>query len=183
MARKRIIVDMDEVLADVIPKFTALYERYFGRKLHPEDYAGKKIYDLPGAAHIRNHLHDPGFFLDLPVMPHAREVMRWLARHYDVYVATATMEFPNSLPDKYVWLRREFPFISWRRLVFCGSKEVLVGDYMIDDHVSNVERFGGKALLYTASHNLYEKRFTRVDDWLEVRAFFEKELEREAAAP
>ncbi len=181
MPRKRIIIDMDEVLADVIPKFTTLYKKYFGKELQPADYAGMKIYDLPGAAHIRNHLHDKGFFLDLPVMPHAREVVRWLSGHYDIYIATSAMEFPNSLPDKYEWLRREFPFIHWRNLIFCGSKEILTGDYMIDDHVSNVARFGGKPLLYTASHNLHERRFTRVNNWLEVRAFFEKELQRQQA--
>ena len=46
---------------------------------------------------------------------------------------------------------------------------------MIDDHVRNLETFGGKGLLYTASHNLAEMRFQRVNNWEEIRAYFKEE--------
>jgi 5'(3')-deoxyribonucleotidase len=46
---------------------------------------------------------------------------------------------------------------------------------MIDDHVFNLQTFRGKGLLFTASHNIHETDFTRVNDWQEVRAFFQAE--------
>lgn len=50
MERKRIAIDMDEVIADVYPKFLDLYEREMGIRLAKEDYWGKKIYQINGAA-------------------------------------------------------------------------------------------------------------------------------------
>jgi 5'-nucleotidase len=173
--RKRIALDMDEVVADVMPKFLHLYETEFGTTPNPDDYAGGKVYDLPGAAHIRNRLHDKGFFRDLPLMPDSRDVIMELNETYDIFFTTAAMEFRNCLEDKYDWLQEHFPFMTWKRYVFCGDKSILRADYMIDDHVRNIAAFQGQGLLYTASHNLDEHRFPRVNNWQEVRAFFANE--------
>lgn len=174
--KKRIALDMDEVIVNVIPKFLDYYERDFGTRPEQSQWWGKKIYQLPNAAHIRGYLHDEGFFADLPVMEGSQEVVKWLTEHFDVFAVTAATEFRNSLRDKFDWLEEHFPFIGWQRLVLCGDKSIIQADYMIDDHVFNLERFKGHGLLFTASHNLEENRFTRVDTWLEVRAFFENEL-------
>lgn len=174
--KKRIALDMDEVIADVTPKFLDLYERDFGERPPREVWWGKKIYQLPNAAHIRGYLQEPGFFADLPVMEGSQEVVEWLTEHFDVYAVTAATEFRNSLIDKLDWLDRHFPFIGWQRLVLCGDKRIIQADYMIDDHAWNLQHFNGKGLLYTASHNVGEQGYFRVNNWAEVRAFFEREL-------
>ena len=176
LPRRRIALDMDEVIADVTPKFLEYFEKEMGRRPSKEEYWGKKIYQLPGAAHIREFLHTPGFFADLPVMPHSQEVVKWLLEYFDIFIVSAAMEFPNSLTEKRHWLQKNFPFIHWKNIVLCGDKSIVHADYMIDDHIKNLEQFNGKALLYTSSHNIHENRFTRVNNWLEVRTFFEKEL-------
>ncbi|HMQ89055.1 MAG TPA: 5'(3')-deoxyribonucleotidase, partial [Flavilitoribacter sp.] len=70
------------------------------------------------------------------------------------------------------WLADHFPFIHWKNIVFCGDKSIIKADYMIDDHVKNLLNFDGKGLLFTASHNAEETRFTRVNNWREVEGFF-----------
>lgn len=174
--RKRIALDMDEVIADVTPKFLELYARDFGEVPPKEVWWGKKIYQLPNAEHIRGYLHEEGFFANLPVMDGSQEVVKWLTEHYDVFAVTAATEFRNSLRDKLDWLDRYFPCIGWQRLVLCGDKRIVQADYMIDDHAWNLEHFKGKGLLFTASHNVDEQRFPRAENWGEVRAFFEGEL-------
>jgi len=176
--KKRIAVDMDEVIADVRPKFLDLYEQEFGQRLNREEYWGKKIYQVNGADRIRNYLYEKGFFADLPVMPGSQEVLRELQENYEIYITTAAMEFRASLEDKYDWMQRHFPFIHWKQFVFCGDKSVIYADYMIDDHVYNLRVFSGKGLLYTASHNIDEMEFTRVDNWEEIRTFFRGELDK-----
>lgn len=174
---KRIALDMDEVIADVIPKFLDIYEAEFGKRLKEEDYLGGKIYDLPDAYHLRKSLYHPSFFSDLPVIEDSQEVVEWLTQHYDVYIITSTTEFKNSLVAKYEWLSKNFPFISWKKYIFCGEKTFIEADYMIDDKSRNLETFGGKKLLYTACHNVNETRFIRMNNWKEIKTFFEKELE------
>lgn len=169
---KRILIDMDEVIADVYPKFLDIFEREFGRRPDRKEFWGKKIYELPGAEHVRRFLHDKGFFADLPVMPGSQEVIRELMDNYEVFINSAAMEFRHSLTEKYDWLGEHFSFIPWKNVVFCGDKRALRGDYMIDDHVKNLRSFEGTPLLFTASHNALETDFIRVNNWEEVRAFF-----------
>ena len=166
---------MDEVMADIWPKFFDLYEREFGRRPEKEEYWGKKIYHLKGAAHIRNFLFDKGFFADLPVMPGSQETLRGLAENYEIFITTAAMEFRSSLEDKYDWLIRHFPFLHWKNFVFCGDKSIINADFMIDDHAKNLRTFDGHGLLFTAPHNVDETGFTRVNNWQEVKIFFDQQ--------
>lgn len=173
--RPRICLDMDEVIADTYAKFRDLYAITFNRTVDPAEYHGKKIYELPGAADLRNQMYAPGFFRDLPVMENAVEVVEELNETYDIWITTAATEFRNCITDKYDWLQQHFPFLSWKKFVFCGDKSILHGDYMIDDKASNLRPFPGKGLLFTASHNVADTEFHRVDNWIEIRDFFRHE--------
>ena len=171
----RIIVDMDGVLADTYVKFIDRYETAFGRRPTREELLGRKVYDLEGGAEIRNAMHEEGFFRDLAVMPGAVEVMRELYEKYEVYIVSTASEFKYSYKDKWEWLEEHFPFISFRRIVFCGDKNIVHGDYMIDDKVSNLASFNGKGLLFDALDNHYDTEYQRVNNWAEIRDYFRSE--------
>jgi 5'(3')-deoxyribonucleotidase len=172
---KRIAIDMDEVLGDVYGKLLMYFERDLGWRPAWKDYAGKKLYEMDGAAHLRDYIHARGFFSDVRVMPNSQTVVQELMQHYEVFIVTATMEFRYSMEDKLHWLSVHFPFVHWKNIVMCGDKSIIQADYMIDDHIRNLDCFEGKGLLYTASHNVNNTTYTRVDDWLAVRAFFQNE--------
>ena len=167
---------MDEVIADVVPKFLDYFEKEKGYRPDKKEYWGKKIYEVESIDNFRHILSEKGFFRDLPVMKDSQETIKWLYGNYEIFIVSAAMEFPKSLEDKYDWMQENFPFIHWKNYIFCGQKKFMDADYLIDDHERNLLSFKGKGLLYTASHNIHETRFTRVDNWREVRAFFEKEM-------
>ena len=177
--KKRIALDMDEVIADVEPKFLDLYEKEFGHRPPKETYWGKKLYHLEGAMKIRDFLHDKGFFRDLPVMEDSQEVIQELSEHFEFFITTAAMEFKYSFEDKYDWLKDHFPFIHWKNIVFLGDKSILRADYMIDDNGFNLKTFTGTKLLYTAYHNINESEYIRVNNWKEIREFFKNELAKD----
>lgn len=170
--KKRIAIDMDEVIADVLPKFLDIYEEKYGRRPSEEEYWGRKLYEIEGVRALRNVLFEKGFFRDLPIIADSQVVLKELSERFDLYIVTAAMEFRNSFEDKYDWLADHFPFIHWRNIVFCGDKSIIKTDWLIDDHPSNLETFSGTGLLFTASHNVKEERFHRVNNWQEVRAYF-----------
>jgi 5'(3')-deoxyribonucleotidase len=179
---KRIAVDMDEVVADVLPKFLNLFEQHNGWRPSEADYQGKKLYALPGGEGLRQALYQKGFFLDLPLIPGAQEgIQHLLQEGHEIFFVTAAQEFRNSLEDKYDWLLQYFPNISWKNFVFCGDKSIICADYLIDDHAFNLRTFKGKGLLFSAPHNMLETEFTRVNNWAEVLAFFEQEKHKHAA--
>jgi 5'(3')-deoxyribonucleotidase len=102
-------------------------------------------------------------------MSGSQEVIKALTEKYDVYIASAAMEFKNSLEDKLEWLNEHFPFISWTNIIFCGHK-ILDADIIIDDRIKNFVTFKGRKLLFTSPHNMLITDFERVNTWDEVAA-------------
>ena len=172
----RIIIDMDGVLADTYFKFVDRYEERFGRRPPREELLGKKVYDLPGGADIRNGMYEEGFFRDVPIIAGAAEVVKELYANYEVFIVTHCTEFRNSFIDKYEWLEEHLPFVHYSRIVFCGDKSIVHGDYCIDDKVRNLRLIGGTGLLFNSWDNaLDDGGFHRVDNWQEVRDYFRAE--------
>jgi len=172
---KRIAIDMDEVVADTMAHYLALYNAEFQLDLKPTDLLGRRIFEVIDASHVtrsRELFYQDKFFFEIPVMHGSQEVIRDLRADYEVFVATAAMEVPSSFAAKFQWLQKHFPFIPTSHIVFCGDKEILAADYLIDDNVRHFERFRGEGILYTAPHNVNETRFRRVDSWDDVRAMF-----------
>lgn len=172
---KRIAVDMDEVLADALGKLIRLYNTEFSENLTIQDMWGNWMVDvLPPGRHDRlmGYLQEPDFFEDLEVMPDSQRVLERMSRRYEIFVATAAMEFPNSFGPKFRWLERHFPFLSPTRFVFCGDKSILHADYLIDDMPRHFQRFGGQGVLFTAAHNAKVAAKVRVNNWREVQELF-----------
>lgn len=171
-SRLRIAIDMDEVMADSLSRHLQLYNDEFGTALCKQDLQGRPLHLAVPEAHRRRideiALSD-GFFWDLDVMPGCQEVIRELTKRYDVFIVTAAMEFPNSFLPKHAWLQEHFPFLDIRNVVYCGDKSIVDADIMIDDRIRNLEQFEGVKILFSAPHNLNEKRFLRMNSWAEVQ--------------
>ncbi len=171
MPKQRIAIDMDEVMADSIARFQEWYGRDFQVELTREALRGKNPHEAVAPEHqpaLRAYPNAAGFFRDLPVIQDSQRVIQELAQKYDVFIATAAMEFPNSFLDKYQWLQQHFSFLHWRNFVFCGDKSILNADYLIDDNAYNFDGFRGVGLLFDAPHNAHETGHRRVRSWQEV---------------
>jgi 5'-nucleotidase len=172
---ERVIVDMDEVIADPLTDMLDWYQRQFGQEVDVRKMeSGSWLNAFPEEhrSFIRQRLFEPGFFRHLPVMAHSQEVLKAINDRYDLFIVSAAMEFPNSLKDKLEWLGDHFPFISWRQVALTGDKRVVYGDHMIDDHSRHLQHFNGKTYLYTAPHNRNEEGYQRVNNWEEIAAIF-----------
>lgn len=165
---------MDGVIADTVTNFLIWYERDHGVKYDKSVFRGRPESEaLPDRA-VRKYVVTPGFFRSVPVMPGAREALLELSKHFEVFIVSAAMEFPQSLSEKQEWLGEHFEFISWRNIVFCGDKSIIGTDFMIDDHLKNLDTFTGKSILFTAEHNLDNNTHERVNDWPEAVALLNR---------
>ncbi len=172
----RILIDMDDVIADAIERFLEWYERDFGIRYTKDDLKGTKLHMIVPEEHrkiVKEYPHREDFFKDLPVMENSREVVEELHNRFEVYIASAAMEFPYSLPHKNKWLDEHFPFIHWKRRIFCGDKSVLKGDILIDDHDFNLSVFDGRAIMFSSPHNLKDTKYERLDNWLDAEKLFD----------
>ena len=175
--RLRVAVDMDEVIADALTRHLSLYNRATGEDLTPERIrqVGLEAAIPPKyRALFENLAHQDGFFDDLAVIPNSQRALQILASVFDVFITSAAMEVPRSFDAKFRWLREHFPFIPTSNIVFCGDKEIIDADYLIDDRSRHFEGFRGTGILFTAPHNARESARLRANDWNEVLAMLMK---------
>jgi 5'-nucleotidase len=174
-SRQRIAIDMDETIVDTMGRHLEWYNNEFGQALTKTDLRGTKIYQRVVAEHVaavRAYPDHPDFFVDIPPYPDAVDVIRELSEQFDIFIATAAMEHPNSFTAKYQWLVKHLSFLSPMNFIFCGNKGLVHAHYLIDDSPRHFTHFQGEGILFTAPHNVLETRYKRVDNWQDVHRLF-----------
>ena len=168
---ERVIIDMDDVLADATGQFINFYEKEFGIRVTKESLNFKEEMRRFPDHHeaVNQFIFRKDFFRKMAVNENSQTVVEKLNKKYDIFIVSSAMQFPNSLPEKLEWLTEHFPFLHWKQFVFCGNKVVVHGDYMIDDLPHNFDTFNGEIFLYTAPHNMQFDQYIRLDNWLEVK--------------
>jgi len=175
--KKTIAIDMDGVIADTESHFINWYERDYGVRVNPLEIIGLKEDEMfPDKTASRRFAFTPGFFRTAPLMPGAVEALTRINKDFEIYIVSAAMEFPQSLPEKAEWLKEHFPFIDWRHIIFCGDKSIIGTDYMIDDHIKNLDFFKGKPLMFNAFHNANYTHHLRLKNWEHALEVLEKEI-------
>jgi len=175
--RKSIAIDMDGVIADEVVQLLTYYEKHYGIKIHPNELSGRSEENVVPEKDAYGKLSAiPGYFRSTPVMEGAVDAVKKLMESFDVYIVSAAMQYPHSLSQKLEWLGEHFPFISWRNIIFCGDKSIIGTDYMIDDHIKNLDHFKGKTIMFNAFHNVNHTHHQRVNNWDEVLELMAKEV-------
>ena len=169
MIKKRVLVDMDGVLADVYSQFIKYEQTESGTIISIDKTKG--LDETIAFPNVDKHLREPGFFRDLQVMEDSIAVMEYLNSKYEVFILSAAMEFPNSLRKNMTGSQSTFRLLHGEQIIFCGSKKAVTGDYMIDDYPKNLDTFRGEKLLFTQPHNqsLNSPDYKRIDSWKEIR--------------
>lgn len=180
--RPRLAVDMDEVIADSLLHHLTLYNQTTGESLTPEtirEMGLERAIPEKYRQVFERLPHEDGFFNDLAVIPNSQRALQLLSSRFDVFITSAAMEVPGSFDAKFQWLQEHFPFISPSHIVFCGDKEIIDADYLIDDQPRHFERFRGAGILFAAPHNAHIRAPSRVNNWDEVLA---RLMEKESVA-
>lgn len=119
MNRKRLFFDMDGVLVDFESGIAKLDEET------KERYKGR-LDEVPGI-----------FSLMEPISG-AIETVQLLSKHFDVYIlSTSPWNNPTAASDKIEWVKKYFSGIFHKRVILSHHKELLIGDYLIDDNSKN----------------------------------------------
>ncbi len=166
--KKRLIVDMDGVLSDIYAQYLS-YE-FKDLKIKQDLNALNGIPENEAFVNHSAYINSEGFFLTARPIEGSVAVLEKLNRNYEVFVVSSATEFLLSLGEKMKWLDQHFPYIHWKQIVLCGSKELISGDIMIDDHLRNLDTFNGKTILFTQPHNanILKTVHSRVDNWMEI---------------
>ena len=165
---KTILVDMDGVLANTNQHFIDYEYQRSGEKILWDNISG--LLEEEAFPNFLEDVNTKNFFRTVPVMENAFQGLDYLNKKYNVLIVSSATEFPNSLTEKAEWLAEHFPFISWKQMIFCGRKDFIKGDIMIDDHPKNLNIFPGQRVLFSQPHNSNRdvEKATRVTGWDDI---------------
>ncbi len=126
MEKKRLFFDMDNVLVD--------YKS--GLKKIDEEIRNK--YKAKGPDDKDRQDEIPGLFGTLEPLDGADKAVHKLAEVYDVFIlSTAPWKNPSAWSDKVLWVTKYFDDVFHKRIILTHRKDLVEGDYLIDDSGNN----------------------------------------------
>lgn len=169
---KRILVDVDAVVADLMPVWLSLYNKDFNDKLEPKDIFKWSIHEIVKpecGTDIFGYLELPNLYDEVKPIDGAISGVHWLRQHaYDVRFVTS-----GVFESKIRWLGRHGLLLGENYLyspdvVVTHDKSVINADIMIDDNIKNCQNFKGKSILFAQPWNDENSHFFRADNWADV---------------
>lgn len=188
MEKEKIIIDVDYVICDC--GFLPLINQFMGTDYKIEDFKEYYIDDILGSDENKQKFYDfyytKNCYTDAVLKPNAYDVLKRLNKKYDIFICSACVNFAmpersgKFFKDKYDYLIKELPFLDPNKFIFTNAKDVVYGDYIIDDRLSNLKGNTKNKYLYTAYHNinisdeeLKKENVKRVDSWDDIADIFE----------
>jgi len=137
MTKKKIVyIDMDGVLVDLQAAFDKVFEQNPKLKEQYKD----------------NPDHIQGIFRNPPPIEGAIEAVKKLheSGKYELFIATsAPWGNPLSASDKRFWIEEHFGNLFHKKMFVTHQKDLLMGDYLIDDRTKNgAGEFSGELLQF-----------------------------------
>jgi len=148
--KKILFIDMDGVLVNLEESII--------------DYKSKHHYNEQYQKHPDTI---PGIFRNPPPIEGAIEAVKKLEESgkYDMYIATAApWNNPDSSTDKRFWIEKHFKKLFKRKLIISHNKNLLMGDYLIDDRTANgAGEFKGELLGFGINYE--NGKINEYPDW------------------
>jgi 5'(3')-deoxyribonucleotidase len=148
--KKIVFIDMDGVIADFGKELEKLTTENIVSSeflIQPDLIEGifKKLSPIEGAIDSIHEIHNSGF--------------------YDLFIATsAPWSNPRSFTDKRLWIENHFGDLFKKKMFITHRKDMLIGDFLIDDRLANgAENFNGKLLRFGWDYE--KKKWNEYRDW------------------
>lgn len=179
---RRVLLDVDGVLADFVSAFLAMVARDTGIVATPADVTQ---FDIGASLGLSKEQHSQvkrsigawtGMARKLEVYPGAIDGVKALREVAEVYIVTSPWNSnPTWTHDREWWLYEHFG-IKHSHVTHTSAKYLCRGDFLVDDKVSAVEKWqaehpGGVGVVWNTPHNQLESwAGARTNSWGELIA-------------
>lgn len=154
----KILIDMDGVIANIMPLWLKWYNRDYHDNLKEEDvtdWSIERIVKPECGTRMMHYLGYEGFFRNAVPYPEAKEVIqRLLDLGAEIWFVTKSTHYGRYMVrEKSEWIAEHYPHIGQEKILFCKYKSVIPGDLMVDDYFQNLRGFNGIKVLFERPWN------------------------------
>jgi 5'(3')-deoxyribonucleotidase len=141
--RPRLLVDVDEVLADFQTPAFAVIHKITGRSYKPDDFL---VWDIFGvlsdeeAQAVFDVMEQPGFCSSLQPTPGAIEAIEELREFAEIYAVTSPQHNRHWVYERTEWLLEHFK-LNKAHIIHTAAKYLVRGDAFLDDKPEHVEHW------------------------------------------
>lgn len=178
----RILIDMDDVLEELTEPWCNALNESFGTSVKPTDITEwdmKKFFPTLSSDQIYSPLHKESFWETVRARYDAIIYLpKLMSDGHELYVVTSSNK--DTIKYKYEHIiQKYFPYIKWSNMIICKNKQMVMGDYLVDDGIHNLVGGTYKGILFTAHHNKSinagEHSVHRCNCWRDVYNYITKE--------
>lgn len=152
-----ILVDMDDVMTNLLEVWTKFLGDIYGVYVNKDDikeWDMRVAYPTLTSEQIYSVTNDERLWKEVRPIPGAVEYLQALKYHdgHDIYIVTAAHYGSIEYRVKHV-IEKYFPFIPYENVIVASRKQMVIGDFLIDDNPLNLISGTYKGILFDAVHN------------------------------
>lgn len=174
MGRLTVLIDVDNVLEDLNNAWVKAINSKYGTSVKPSDIKTwdiERYFDGLSRTQVFSPLHKEEFWKNLQPIPNAPEYLKKLIDDgHEVVLLTSS--HPDTVKYKYDFIRKHFPYISFKDIILTSRKQMVMGDILIDDAPHNLEGGVYAGVLMSSPHNMeynaHANGFVRVSTWEQI---------------
>jgi 5'(3')-deoxyribonucleotidase len=167
---RRILFDLDSVIADMLPAVCLWYNRTYNNihpPITPETFHCWGMHlCVPINTEIYSFFKTPFYEETLPMKDSIHVLSRLHSQGDSVIIVTKSFQPKGVLP----WVEKHLKDVVDDVIILKSTvkKNTIGGDFLFDDKPENLIGGSWEPYLYTQPHNTTETRFPRVRSWREI---------------
>jgi 5'(3')-deoxyribonucleotidase len=173
MGKLRLLIDIDGVCRDIIPKMAEIYQRETGKeaKLPITTWGMKRNFpkiDDVATFFFKQRDNAREIFEENPVIEGAEVVLKRLAESFDIILVSHQYRGNERFTRN--WLLRNGLYFP---VIYTDRKFLVPGDILIDDRIENLEEFEKterRAICFANPWN-EEYKGVRIENWYEIEDY------------
>lgn len=171
--KKIILCDADDTIENLCETWINRLNCIYGTKVNPDEVVDWDIslfFPELTKEQVYAPIYDKDFWRNILPIEGCYSVLCEINRIYDLYIVTATNY--QTCDTKIERILNLFPFLQWSQFIIASRKQLVHGDYLIDDGTHNFAGGNYKGILFDRPHNrLFDEKaagLTRVHTWNEI---------------
>jgi len=141
---KTILVDLDQILVDMVPKWLECYYKTTGERIKEKDITNFEIRHFVKYPNVLDALLEKdGFFFNMSPMPNS---LKYLKKIKDLEIEIIILTQPPrkadyAIKDKRKWMLKYFPWFDASNMIFAHKKHLIRGDLLFDDNPEHLKKW------------------------------------------